>query len=212
MDQDLNPGSLPDMDGGQSSGDGGQSNQSGVSIKDVLSTTLGRTYESDEAALKAVKDLNSYVGRKVEDAVRHAANDPLFADDLRKMLGTQPASANKEPNDVDTSKFISKDQYEQDMFFSKNPGYEPYRDLLKGLSVANNVSLVEAAKLDTFKTVYEKATAYDQVQKSKSVLETNPRLGHVTDKLSKARENLAAGNDIAAKDDAVAAVLEAYKL
>lgn len=200
----------PTGDGGQpGAGDGGT--PSDVSIKDVLGQTLGKSFASDEAALKAVKDTFGYVGRKAEDAVRQMASDPLFSEDVRKMLGVDGApSANKEANSVDTSKFISKDQYEQDLFFSKNPGYEEYKDLLKGLSAANNVSLVEAANLETFKKVYTKAQAYDEVQKSKSVLETNPRLGHVTDKLSKAREHVASGNMVAAQSDAVAAVLDAY--
>jgi hypothetical protein len=176
----------------------GMAAQSGVSIKDVLGQTLGKQFTSDEAALKAVKDTFSYVGKKI---------DPQQAGQAAGQT-----SANKEADKLDTSKFISREQYEQDMFYSKNPQLEEYKDILSGLAVANNVSVSEASNLESFKKMFEKTSAYDSSQKAKSVLETNPRLGHVTDKLSKAREFVAQGNSVAAADNAVAAVIDAYNL
>ena len=211
MDE-LNPGSLPEGTDGQTVPAGGDPNQSSESIKDVLSKTLGRQFASDEAALKAVKDTFSYVGMKPQDAVKKMATDPLFANDIKNLFSDGSAPENKPSVPTGNGEFVSKAQYEEDMFFSKKPEYDEYRDLLRGLASANGQSLAEAANSDSFKKVFEKAQAYDTVQKSKSVLETNPRLGHVTDKLSKAQELAAAGNHSAASDNAVAAVLDAYGL
>jgi hypothetical protein len=198
MNEDLITG---DLTGGNITGsdatNDGTAAQSGVSIKDVLGQTLGKQFTSDEAALKAVKDTFSYVGKKIDS--QHAGQAAATFE-------------NNGADNVDTSKFISKEQYEQDMFYSKNPQLEEYKDILKGLATANGVSVSEAANLDSFKKMFEKTSAYDSSQKAKSVLETNPRLGHVTDKLSKAREFAAQGNSVAATDNAVAAVIDAYNM
>jgi hypothetical protein len=204
MSEDLITDGAPTTDAGL--GDGGDNAaQSGVSVKDILGATLGKTFQSDEAALKAVKDTFSYVGMKKEDILKSAGLDT-------QQMGASTTSTNKEANAVDTSQFISKEQYEQDMFFSKNPELEAHKDLLRGLAVANGVSIKDAAELPSFKNVFEKASAYDKAQKSRSVLETNPRLGQVTDHMSKAKELSAAGNRDAAAEAATKAVLESLGL
>lgn len=212
MNEDLNPGSLPEGGDGQDPTAGGEPNQTPVSVKDVLSSTLGRQFASDEAALKAVKDTFSYVGMKPQDAVKKMATDPLFANDIKNLFAEGTTPENNPSANATNGEFVSKAQYEEDMFFSKKPEYEPYKDLMRAISKSENKPLGEVAGSDTFKSVFEKAQAYDTVQKSKSVLETNPRLGLVTDKISKAREMSSAGNQVAANDAAVSAVAEAFGL
>lgn len=158
------------------------------SIKDILSKELGKEFPTDEAALKSVKDTFSYVGKKKED----------IKEEVKK----------EEPQ---TDDFVSRKEFEESTFYAKHPEYEPYKGIIGALKNATENSLDEVVKADDFKAVYEKAAAHDESEKSKSVLQTNPRLGKVTDKMTQAKEASAKGDTTAAKDLAVAGVIEAYE-
>jgi len=84
----------------------------------------------------------------------------------------------------------------------------------------------EFVKSPTASTLVEKVTGYNEIQGKKSILESNPRLGVATDKLTQARQlsqeavRAAQSGDVtssvvaqeAAKANAVASVMEAYDL
>ena len=161
--------------------------ESKESIKDILGEELGKDFKTDEAALKAVKDTFSYVGKKKED----------IKDEVKQ--------------EAPTDDFVSRKEFEEATFYAKHPEYEPYKGIIGALKNATENTLDEVVKADDFKAVYEKATAHDESEKSKSVLQTNPRLGKVTDKMTQAKEAAAKGDTTAAKDLAVAAVIEAYE-
>lgn len=156
------------------------------SIKDILSKTLGKDFQSDEAALKAVKDTFSYVGKKKEDIAREV----------------QPQ--------IDTKNYVSRSEFEEATYYAKHPEYEPYKKVISALR-SEGKSFEDVVKSDDFKHLYDKATAYDKVEQSKSVLKTNPRLGKITDNMSKAKDYVAKGEFKSAKSSAVAAVLDAYE-
>lgn len=152
-----------------------------------LTNTLGKEFPNKEAALKAIKDTFSYVGKKIEPKVE--APDP--------------------------SKFATREELDaikEDAFFSKNADYEPFRNTIKNLSKATGQRFDEVVASDDFKNIFDKVKQADEVAKSKSVLQTNPRLGRATDKLSEAQEAAKAGDHKTAGNKAVEAVMEAFDL
>lgn len=184
-----------------------QSEQS-KGIKDVLSEVLGKDFKSDDAALKAVKDTFSYVGKKGENLLRQQLEDPLFSDDLQKLIETKKSG--NENAKVEDNNVVSRDQYENDRFYDKNPQYQPYRKILNGLR-SDGMSLEDTVKSEDFKTLFEKASAFDETEKSKSILHSNPRLGQVTDKVKQSKQDLKDGKVDTAISGAVGSVLDAYE-
>lgn len=112
---------------------------------------------------------------------------------------------------IDTSQFVKRDELEAAEFFAENPEMKPYKAIL-GKFREEGQSFEAVLQNETVKSLIDKAKAYDEVQKSKSVLESNPRLGQVTDKLKQSREALAAGDRNTATQKAVESVLEAYDM
>jgi len=151
-----------------------------------LEEKLGKKFPNKEKALKALKDTFSYVGKKVEP----------------------------KKEKVDLSNFVSKEQYEEDLFFSQNKQYNSpeIRKVITSLSKVNNLRPHEVVETDDFKNIFEKVEGYEKIQSTKTVLETNPRLVSSVDKLSKAKESADKGHKDAAENLATQAVLDAYDL
>ena len=179
----LTDSSLSDKSDG---GDGGVSeDESSLSLEE-LNAKLGKNFPSKEAALKSIKDTFSFIGKKQEA---------------------------KAPQ-IDTSQFASREDLEsirEENFFSKNPDYEPYKDLINGLKKEGQ-TLSDVVNQDAFKGIYEKAKAGDEIAKAKSVLQSNPRIGMATNKMAEAKDLLNDGKSDEAGDKAVAAVLDVYGL
>lgn len=171
------------------SSDGTGSESKVVGIKDVLAQTLGKEFPTDEAALKAVKDTFSYVGKRKE----------------------QIAAEMKQESNVDTSKFISREEFEELNFFKENPEVAPFKAFVNAVKKETGKSYAEVLNSDEVKGVLEKVKAYNEFEKSKSVLSSNPRLGQVTDKMSKAREAAKSAPSVAGQFVAEA-VIDAFEL
>lgn len=133
------------------------------------------------------------------EALKFQAIADRKAKQLEKVMAEKPA----EPK----ADYVSRAELEEIRFFDKNPDLEPYRDVLKGLR-AEGESFDQVIAKDAIKTLLEAKKEVDTTKKNKSVLETNPRLGQVTDKMSKAREALSSGDYNSAKQNAVSAVLD----
>lgn len=205
-------------------GNGTESNV--VELKDILNQALGKegekAFKDNETALKSIKDTytsHSKLGwyKKAVDAVAQAKGfdekqavnyimENLTQDSKPPVI---EASKPQEPA-IDPSKFISKEDYDRDLFFSKNADYEPYKEVMTNLQKATGKSLAEVAAMEPVKVLFEKAKAHDVSEKTKSVLMSNPRLGAVQDKITQAKTKLTAGDHSGAKADAVAAVIDAY--
>lgn len=172
------------------SGDGATAVETGTEPSIPLSKlkeTLGKDFSDPETALKSIKDTYSYVGKAGQEKAA-----------LEQKL-------------KDTGNFVSKDQYETDMFYKDNPNLAASRDLIDSVAKAKGVSVREAVNDPSLKSTLEKVQGYEEVQKSKSVLQSNPRIAASTDKLSKARDLASAGKSDEAGYLAAAAVLEAYE-
>lgn len=149
-----------------------------------LKGILGKDFKDKATALKSVKDTFRFVGQKT----------------------IVPK--------VDESKFISKEQYEQDMFYSKNPHFDKpeIRTVINSMATTQGKSPRDVVESDTFKAIFDKVKGYDESQNLKTVLATNPRLVASGDKLNQATEAMNQGRKSIAEDLATKAVMEAYAL
>ena len=150
-----------------------------------LNEYLGKSFKDKATAIKSIKDTYSFVGRRQEDAIKT----------------------------LDPERFISRDQYESDMFYSKNPEYEKsgVRTVIDSLAKAQGKRPSDIVQSDDFKAIFSKVRGYDESQSVRSVLETNPRMAGSRDNFAKAQEAMKSGNKIAAEELAVRAVMEAYQ-
>lgn len=150
-----------------------------------LNSMLGKNYTNKETALKSLKDTFNFVGKRKEDI--------------------KP--------EIDPSKFISRDQYETDMFYSKNSKYDTpeARRVIDAIAKTENLKPSDVVASDTFKAIFSKVEGYDTFQSEKSVLETNPRLASAKDTMAKAQDMMNAGNKDQAENMIARAVLEAMK-
>lgn len=184
-----------------------------ANLKDVLSQALGKEFADDESALKSVKDTFSYVGKvgKFKHYIDALVEKTGGDDNAQKYMEQILEQAGQPQPAVDESKFISREQYEEDKFFAKNGELEEYREILVPLAKASGKSLHEVAQDEKFKGLLEKAQAGDAYEKSKTVLSSNPRLGAASDALTQARELQNNGNTVGASRLATQAVLDAYR-
>lgn len=213
----------------------GQSDGNGSISLEEMNTILGRDFKDKDTALKSVKDTFGFVGKAgsynasmKKLTAELGMNEDSILSTLKNMSenNTGQPQAKSDVPQVDPEKFISKDKYETDMFYSQNKGYEPYREILDSLSKSQGKPLAEVVESDTFKNLYSKTTGFDEIQSKRSVLESNPRLNSASDKLStsietanEARKAAQAGDTVAAnafhrdaKRNAVSAVRELYDI
>ena len=168
----------------------GSATESGVTNPDTLTLSelnqfLGKNYKDKGTALKSLKDTFRYVG--------------------------QPKADNSQ---LDTSKFISKEQYETDMFYSQNAEYSKpeLRKVIDSMAQGMKVSPRDVVNSDEFKSIFGKVKGYEESQSVKSVLQSNPRLAASRDRLTQATEAVRAGDLKTAESLAVKAVMEAYEM
>lgn len=150
-----------------------------------LNSYLGKNFKDKESALKSLKDTFSYVGKKTEDITPK----------------------------IDPNQFISREQYETDMFYSRNAEYSTpeVREVIDAMAKAKGMSPKDVVNSDTFKAVFSKVKGYDDSQSLRSVLETNPRLASTRDSFTKGAEHLQSGNKDAGEALITKAVLESLK-
>jgi hypothetical protein len=189
-----------------------------ISLHELVNKELGTNYGDDDAALQGLKQTKDYVGRvgqvmpffdKAKE--RNIPTSQLFEAMDKVISGNAPAPAAQPPASVDTHNLATKDEVrslQRDIFYEKNPQFQGYRQAIDGISDATGKSPAEIVVSDAYKGVFENASGFDRIQKEKSVLQTNPRLGVATDNMTKAQEALRGGNFGKAADLAVGAVME----
>jgi len=188
MEEDnLTTESLPDGAQNVPSPGGDVAESEVASLKDVLNTALGKDFPSDEAALKAVKDTFNFVGKRTDPQV---VEKPVVPQEVMSEISSL------------------KKTVEESQFYAQNPDYN--NDDFKSMVALSGKTPADLVSAPGFKEQYDKIKAYNEIEKSKSVLQSNPRLGQVTDKFTQAKESLQAGDQKAANQAAVGAVLEAY--
>ncbi len=132
-----------------------------------LNRLTGKQFPTKESALKSITDTFSYVGKKREDV----------ANEVKAELGASQA----------TDKLAKElEEMRKERFFDRNPKYaEPsVRKLIERLGGQPD----QVVNSDEFKAVFDKVSSYDESQKLKTVLGSNPRIAASRDSLAKARE------------------------
>ena len=161
-------------------GDGGAAVSQDVSnlTLEEINSQLGKDYSTKEAALKSIKDTFSYVGKKLET----------------------PEAV------IDPNKFVSRDEFNQEKFYSDNPQFKPYKNVISKLG-SDPAKVVEDPE---FKQILDNANRFQEIETSRSVLHSNPRLGKASDGITEAREAVKNGDYNAANNKAVESVIDAF--
>jgi len=172
--------------------EGGGNVESGALTLDQLNTQLKTQYKTLDEAVKGLIETKNYVGKAGAVEKEYKA--------LKDSLGQN------------TGEFITKEQYEQDLFYSKHSDLEPYKDIINARAKDLGVRPADAIESDpSLKQTLEKLRGFDKTESAKSVLMSNQRLGQVTDNLEKAQKAQAAGDHRTAESSAVSAVMETFK-
>jgi hypothetical protein len=153
-----------------------------------LNSRLGKDFKDKETALKALKDTFSFVGKRKEDIEKEV---------LARVSNNQSTES------------ITKELAEmrKERFFDKNPDLAPFRQAYEKVGGSPE----EFFNSEAFKPLIEKAKGYDESQKLRTVLESNPRLASSKDSLTKANDLKKAGGRQEDYETLVArAVLDAY--
>lgn len=154
-----------------------------------LEAVLGKKFPNKEKALKALRDTNSYVGAK-KDKVK---------EEILQEIG---------------DRFIPADRYHEDMFFARNTQYNTpeIKEVINAMAKANGQSPEQVVNSDTFKRVFDSFSGFEQIQKQKTVLQSNPRIASSKNHLESAVKAAQEGNIEATEKSVVNAVKEAFEL
>jgi hypothetical protein len=193
-DEDITPDSLPNL-GGEGTVGVNSEDHSGSSVQPTegqaeamtlaeLNQSLGKNFTSKDAAIKALKDTFSYVGKKTEPD-----------DALLKAKG-----------------YMTKDEFENELFFRDNPSHTSNKKILESIAKADGITLAKAAETPEYKKLFEGALEYEKVQSLKTVLNPNPRLQQAVEKSQTVADLSKQGRRDDAGVEAARAVIEAYGL
>jgi len=229
-DQVTTPNPLPGGADVPPAAGGGADNAGEISLADINSI-LGKEFKDKETALGAVKETFRFVGATGQvKAALDAAKAKLGTDDAGVIaaLANLTAESQAKPT-APQGDYVPRSQYAEDIFFKENAPLAALRETLVPLKNASEDT--KAMSWDAFvasekvKPVVEAYTGYQEAQGKKSILETSPRLGAASDKLTTARKSVeeanraAMANDVAgvraheeaARSAAVGAVMETFK-
>ena len=151
MTDNLSPEALADASLKSAADGGGTVVQPALTLEQ-LNATLGSTFKDSDSALKALKDTQSYVGKRKED----------IANEVKATIAPQPDVASKA--DVQSLR--------NELFYSQNPQLKPYQGVISSMGA----DPAEVAARPEVKELIEKAAKADEVAQAKSVVSSNSRL------------------------------------
>lgn len=182
----------------------GAVDQKGLHV--VLKEVVGKEYANEDAAKEAIKETFSYVG-DIGGLVKEVMNEKGL--NRTQAVDFIKGQLSQKPQSVDTSKFVSKEEFAEAQFFADNPQFKDYKDILQTFKKANpGKSLEEITKEASFKQWMD--SDLETKKKQKSILHSNPKIQVAEDKMAKAREGVKKGNVREAQDQAVGAVMDAF--
>ena len=220
MSEDTTSNAVPaDAEGSKEAASADAQVHAQPSIKDVLGQVLGKQFDSDDAALKSVKDTYSFVGKAgsyqkhMKVLTQKFDTDELGVINKLESFSMENEQVTQQTAGTGIASEVQqlKAQLEETTFFAEHPELKEHKDLLREVRGTSGKSYTEVVEMPAFKNILEKAHAAEAMEREKSVLQSNPRLGQVRDKLSEAREAAKAGNIDVARSAAVGAVLEAFE-
>lgn len=189
MEQDITPESLGgDAHMTASPDEGTVSGVEALSLEE-LNSALGKTYSNKEAALKSLKDTFAFVGKRKEDVVS-------------ELAAKQAEALSKADSVVEK---VSR--LERELWYRDNPDYAGYRKIIEKIG-GNPQDVVNS---EEFKEVFTKAKGFDETQKLRTVLESNPRIAAAKETFQKAKEAMETGNKAQGEQMIAQAVREHFK-
>lgn len=177
---------------------GGQNPQEPSIPLSELKSVLGKNWADKSTALASLKEMQSYTGKvgQLENEVRKLQSQPL------------PAATGEMAELKAQLENIQKDT-----FFERNAEFKSIRPVVETFSKARGKTLSETVELPEVKELLAKVSGFEQSQKMRTVLESNPRLASSQDKMTKAQELSSTRSRKALRegaDLAVGAVMDAY--
>ncbi len=191
---------------------------------------------------KSIKDTYNYVGSQAQFNEKVSQLATALNTDEAGVLSTienlamsmdqntpPPEEATPAPEpQAPEGDYVTREEMDENNFFAEHKDLADLRDVLGPLKDVHgdDMTWAEFAQTDAAKKVIEPITGFREIEQQKSALESNSRLGAVSDTMSKARENMAAANDAArsgdrqsavqaenaARESAVSGVIEAFDL
>lgn len=131
---------------------------------------------SEGAETISVKELEQILGKtfKTKDSALKSVKDTYA------FVGAPKPAA---PSVADETIKNELKGIKADLFYSQNPQYAPYKAVISKMG-ENPTDVIGT---EEFKNVFDNLAAFDKLQKSKTVLESNSRVGQVTDKMTEAK-------------------------
>ena len=201
------------------------------SLIDKVFDTTGKKFASEKEALKAIKDTFGYVGdvggivnqiMKEKGVIRSEAVQHIR--DRMAQSPTEDSTPTQDTPPVDTSQFVPRSEFEEANYYnteegSANKSHKGIIDAFKSKPEHVGKSIPEVIASDEeLRNTLENAKAHNETVESKSVLQSNPRLGQTKDKLDSSREKVKqfqeTGNDASlkgAETDAIDAVIDSME-
>lgn len=194
----------------------------GKPLHEAAAMILGKEFPDTASAAKAMKDTFGYVGKageaiKVVEAVMQSKGfkTPKEAVDfITTSLQAPPKvePVKEEKPVIDTSKFVSREEFDKKDFYANHPELKGSEKLVETYVKANpGISRDEILKMDDVKEVLGSLT----VQKQKSILHSDSKIGVAQNKLEEAKTKMAEGKPVDIKEAeslATKAVMEAFDL
>lgn len=151
-----------------------------------LNNYLGKNFTSKDKALESLKETARFVGVRKEE----------LATEVRKEL---------------SSNYISKEEFDTQMFYKEQPGLAKHRTVIDAFAKANGLSVAAAASHTDLKSLIDGAHGFAKSEEAKSVITSNPKLQAVKARGAEVKTLIANGNSEAAGMLAAKLILEAYE-
>lgn len=162
-------------------------NANAKGLHEIVSDLTGKTFPTPESAAKAIVDTFNATGKwgkfapligKLEAAKGGEENVLKFMETIIQPQPVVPETVVQPA--VDTSKFVSSEQYQEDMWFASHSDVAPYKALIKGLKLQNPTkSFDELLAAPEFKPLLD-AKANSATDSSRSVIHSNADVQQVS--------------------------------
>jgi len=199
MTETITTETLPGTDGNVPASVGGESVEVTsepdiLEAHELINQWTGKNLPDPVAAQKAVQDTFKYVGeygklKPFIDKLKASRGGEEAVIKFMEELTTQPAAQPEpaqpsqpavEPAKVDESKFVSKEQYEEDMWFASNPALKEHKTLLRALKKETGKSFDEVKEHPELKGLLEAKSARQTDTTSRSVIHSNAQVADVS--------------------------------
>ena len=158
-------------------------------LRDVINKDLNKDFKSDEDVVNSYKEATNKISEQGNEIK-----------ELKEKLG----STEQTTQDGDSQRMSElENRLNQSEFYKNNPEYDK-----KEIREVLGINPAETIKNESIKSVVDGKVASDKTEDSKSVLQSNPRMGQVTDKVTEAKEHTSNAQKALGTGDITTAVVE----